>query len=373
AIKYSSSNDKVASIDADGKLTILSPGTTTITASIEESNAFAAASASYELTVEADPNTLLLSFASVTMNPADGYTQSIKATDYDGVSWSITNFSNGDNEWDYIRCGGNDNDNTASITTDFPIDGHLENIVVTVDNFKEGKIENITLYAYGEANSEHPIESITLPLSVGDIVFEVTPQPGLKYSIVANSLEADPDGTLQISKITYHKTVDVKAAESATLLISDSDRADAVFSECKGNAFESNGTWVILKFEAPDDHTVWHRFVNGSEIKTPTLTAQSFMTRATADSDRHGFRQFTDNAFKHIDNGTLEFYTENAEGTRSAVRSVQFTGVTSLDDVVSDCNEPVEYYNLQGIRIDCPTDAGIYLMRRSGMTVKVIK
>lgn len=372
-IKYSSSNDDVAAIDVNGKLTLLTPGTTTITASIEESDAFASASASYELTVAADPNTLQLSFASVTMNPAEGYSQSIKATDYAGLMWSIKNFSNGDNDWDYIRCGGNDSDNVASITTDFPIENHLENIVVTVDNFKEGKIENITLYAYSEANSEYPVESITLPPSVGDIVFEVTPQPGLKYSIIVNSLEADPDGTLQISKITYNKAVDIEAAENATLLISDSDRADALFSECKGNVFESNGTWVILKFETPDDHTVWHRLVNGSEIKIPTLTAHSFMSRATDVTERHGFQQFTDNAFKHIDNGTFEFYTENTEGTRSAVRSVQFTGVTSLDDIVSDPDEPVEYYNLQGIRIDSPTEGGIYLMRRSRTTVKLIK
>ena len=371
-INYSSSDNQVATIDADGKLTLLSPGTTTITASIDESDAFAAASASYQLSVEADPNTLLLSFATAVMSPADGFDQTIKAMTSDGLSWTIKNFRNSDNST--IVCGGNPNDNTASITTDFPLADHLKEIIVTIDDFKEGKIENITLYAYAEANLNHPVESISLAPIKGDLVFEVTAQPGLKYSIVVNSIETDPDGTLQISKISYHKAADITPAETAKLYISEAGLDIAEFSECTDNTYKSNGNWIILKFDIPEEHSTWHRFVNGSEIITPVASVQSFVSRAGSETDeRHGFQQFNGNPFKHIDNGVLEFYTENSSGTRSNVRSVNFTGVTAINEPETISDEATEYYNLQGIRVEHPVDGNIYIMCRGGKATKILK
>ena len=373
-INYSSSDNKVATIDADGKLTILSPGTTTITASIEESDSFAAASASYELTVEADPNTILLSFAAANMSPADGFDQTIKAMTSDGLSWTIKNFNNDANTAAHIVCGGNPNDNTASITTDFPLADHLKEIIVTIDDFKEGKIENITLYSYAEANLNHPVESISLAPIKGDLVFEVTAQPGLKYSIVVNSIETDPDGTLQISKISYHKAADITPAETAKLYISEAGLDIAEFSECTDNTYKSNGNWIILKFDIPENHRTWHRFVNGSEIITPVASAQSFVSRAGSETDvRHGFQQFNGNPFKHIDNGVLEFYTENSSGTRSNVRSVNFTGVTAINEPETISDEATEYYNLQGTRVEHPVDGNIYIMCRGGKATKILK
>ena len=373
-INYSSSDNKVATIDADGKLTILSPGTTTITASIEESDSFAAASASYELTVEADPNTILLSFAAANMSPADGFDQIIKAMTSDGLSWTIKNFNNDANTAALIVCGGNPNDNTASITTDFPLADHLKEIIVTIDDFKEGKIENITLYAYAEANLNHPVESISLAPVKGDLVFEVTAQPGLKYSIVVNSIETDPDGTLQISKISYHKAADITPAETAKLYISEAGLDIAEFSECNDNTYKSNGNWIILKFDIPEDHRTWHRFVNGSEIITPVASVQSFVSRAGSETnERHGFQQFNGNPFKHIDNGVLEFYTENSSGTRSNVRSVNFSGVTAINEPEIIYDEATEYYNLQGIRVEHPVDGNIYIMCRGGKATKILK
>ena len=373
-INYSSSDNKVATIDADGKLTLLSPGTTTITASIDESDAFAAASASYQLSVEADPNTILLSFAAANMSPADGFDQTIKAMTSDGLSWTIKNFNNDANTAAHIVCGGNPNDNTASITTDFPLADHLKEIIVTIDDFKEGKIENITLYAYAEANLNHPVESISLAPVKGDLVFEVTAQPGLKYSIVVNSIETDPDGTLQIGKISYHKAADITPAETTKLYISEAGLDIAEFSECNDNTYKSNGNWIILKFDIPEDHSTWHRFVNGSEIITPVASVQSFVSRAGSETDeRHGFQQFNGNPFKHIDNGVLEFYTENSSGTRSNVRSVNFTGVTAINEPETISDEATEYYNLQGIRVEHPVDGNIYIMCRGGKATKILK
>ncbi len=52
-VTYNSSNEGVATVDADGNVTIVGAGTTTITASSEETEAFYAGTASYTLTVNA--------------------------------------------------------------------------------------------------------------------------------------------------------------------------------------------------------------------------------------------------------------------------------------------------------------------------------
>ncbi|MBO7660744.1 MAG: Ig-like domain-containing protein, partial [Bacteroidaceae bacterium] len=50
-VSYASSDEEVATVDAEGKVTIVGAGTTTITASSEETEAFYAGTASYKLTV----------------------------------------------------------------------------------------------------------------------------------------------------------------------------------------------------------------------------------------------------------------------------------------------------------------------------------
>ena len=43
---------------------------------------------------------------------------------------------------------------------------------------------------------------------------------------------------------------------------------------------------------------------------------------------------------------------------------------TGIEDVVTDENAPVEYYNLQGMRVENPSN-GIFIRRQGGKTVKV--
>ena len=368
-IQYSSSDKNVATINAAGELTLVSPGKTTISATIDETEAFAGVSATYELTVEADPNTLLLVFNPSTLPAIDDDVETWKLQNGDGV-WKISNFAVCENS-NGITLGKNGS--TASILTELPIDEHLDEIVLTISDFTEGKIDNITLYAYGNANQTHPIESVVVDqLTKGDIKFAVTRQPGLKYSIVVNGKSADAAGTLTISKIAYHKATDVDAAVAATLLVSENDSPDAVFKECKADAYKSNGNWIVLKFDTPEGHTVWHRFVKGQNIIEPVAKAPTFMTRAAAETDRQGFKQFSGDSFKHIDEGALEYYTENAAGTRSALSRVDFSGVTGVNEIErGNDSENDEFYNLQGIKIERPVSNGIYIVRRGDQTTKI--
>ncbi|MCM1163794.1 MAG: M6 family metalloprotease domain-containing protein [Muribaculaceae bacterium] len=80
---------------------------------------------------------------------------------------------------------------------------------------------------------------------------------------------------------------------------------------------------------------------------------------------------------KDLNPSTLYHYTIQAtDGTNSSVTSNEIAVETAANSAIlgieaSDAYAPVEYYNLQGIRIDRPTH-GIYIRRQGNTTTKVV-
>lgn len=94
---YTSSNTSVASIVHSGDITAWSAGTTTITASISASGNYAAASASYTLTVktERDRYLTLEAITNCTFRFATPGTTRDAEYSYDGSTWYYTKDSGG--------------------------------------------------------------------------------------------------------------------------------------------------------------------------------------------------------------------------------------------------------------------------------------
>lgn len=93
-VTYTSSQTSVATVDAEGKVTLVSPGTTVITASAEENNTHLAGSVSYTLTVNPAPKTdRTISFDPSTVDLKYGETAKHPAlkdvTDADVITYSI--------------------------------------------------------------------------------------------------------------------------------------------------------------------------------------------------------------------------------------------------------------------------------------------
>ncbi|MDE6564353.1 MAG: hypothetical protein K2L92_05950, partial [Muribaculaceae bacterium] len=51
-------------------------------------------------------------------------------------------------------------------------------------------------------------------------------------------------------------------------------------------------------------------------------------------------------------------------------RTITISKTTGIDGIVADENAPVEYYNLQGIRVENPEN-GIFIRRQGNKTTKV--
>ena len=65
----------------------------------------------------------------------------------------------------------------------------------------------------------------------------------------------------------------------------------------------------------------------------------------------------------------------NADGAKSLVSDIASVGVGTQGcaDIEVDPNAPVEYYNLQGIRVAEPTAPGIYIRRQGSTATKIIR
>lgn len=69
--------------------------------------------------------------------------------------------------------------------------------------------------------------------------------------------------------------------------------------------------------------------------------------------------------------GTVSYYVMDADGNKSATRTLTIDGTTGIDGVVDNAAAPVEYYNLQGVRVEHPA-RGIYI-RKQGNDVRKVR
>lgn len=113
-------------------------------------------------------------------------------------------------------------------------------------------------------------------------------------------------------------------------------------------------------FNVPEGYEVYYRFTAKSEEEV-------------AEQDLEGWTKYEGTPVVLSKAGTLEYkgVIGNAE---TAVKTVTVTGIsTSVVDVIADDeNAPVEYFNLQGVRVENPAAGGLYIKRQGSKVTKVI-
>lgn len=116
-----------------------------------------------------------------------------------------------------------------------------------------------------------------------------------------------------------------------------------------------------LSFDVPEGYEVWYRF-------TPDAASVSNL----AETANEGFIKY-EAPVSFEDPGLLEYYTlETASGERSEIKTLKLDGVTGIDSIIADPDAAdAVYYNLQGVRVDNPTN-GVYVRVQGSKTTKVI-
>lgn len=136
----------------------------------------------------------------------------------DGFTWTIHQFNNNQNGWNFIR-GGATYDTSPSISTAFLETGSLNEIVIC-GNLKElnsGKITSAVLNMYNSTDFSEStlVSSVNIPVSnfegSKNATFEVpvaipSPAPNLAYEIVFVIPKLGSNGLINIEKVLYNGT-----------------------------------------------------------------------------------------------------------------------------------------------------------------------
>lgn len=122
-------------------------------------------------------------------------------------TWTIENFNNNKNAWNYIKCGRKNVESVASIATAFAIDKAIDNVTVTIDAITAKNVNSMKLLVASDAEFTTVVETVDAPaIEKGEIMFKpVTPAAGKYYKLVFDCASGSANGIIQISKVEYYE------------------------------------------------------------------------------------------------------------------------------------------------------------------------
>lgn len=212
-IKYSSADETIATVSADGVVTGVKEGEVEITASIDAVEGFTAAEAKTTIVVkpagssESKVYTLTFPDDNSANNAVGAYNETWEAQK-DGFAWTISAFNNNKwaSEWKYIRGGSKKFESAPSIATKTVMPEAISTITITVDGTKNYSTDNIkAAYVLVSTNADYS-EAAKYPVTIakGEVEVKITtPAKGCYYKLVIEMGKCKNNGEIQISKLVY--------------------------------------------------------------------------------------------------------------------------------------------------------------------------
>ncbi|WP_348673525.1 hypothetical protein [Duncaniella dubosii] len=387
-VAYTSDNEAVATVDAEGKVTLTGKaGKAVISAAFEGNDNYNAQTVSYTINVQAAASTLAQYLELAAENGAEAlmncelvvtYAQDLAkegyvyVTDRNETAYGLVYKKDlGYNTGDVIPAGW-------SAQTKI-YNGLLE--IIPTGDMPAATETAVVNYDIFDTISEEYINRI---VKLEDVVItdgkaEINGQSYTVYNKFGVNITTDGVYNLTVAITTFNglqlypiEDYRLTNEKIATMFIM------VTTMDGKGNPDESGeytddfgetvkitekDKVILIKFEPKEDgHKVFFRH-------TPATTETKVASRAAID----GFTEYDGNRFGLAGNGKFEYYTEDANGIRSDVKSVQFDGVTGIEDITVDGAEgEATYYNLQGVRIERPAKGGVYVRVAAGKATKVV-
>lgn len=361
-VTYESEYPAVATVDENGNVEPLAEGTTKITATFAGNDTYKAGSVFYTLTV-VDPN-----------KPQPDATLNVEAFEMNSNSYKIYTYelngvtykakANVNNEVMGINTQASSTQNAtqsgiASIANDNNL--IIKQIIVTSSrNNIKVSMSNDPNSVKGETETDQKKTGIAVAETAVEIenpavagnVYTFTPTGNYKYFAIQTSTS----NAAQISSIEiYYKE------KPAAPVIKD---GDVEITE----SIEFEGDSKVVYLDLPEGVNAYYKF----EVAEEATPAEA--PRRAAHTPAEGFTQYVHaDGITLTDNGTLHVYTEK-DGAVSETRKVAVTktgDTTAIEAIEADTTAPVEYFNLQGIRVENPEN-GLYIRRQGSKTTKVL-
>lgn len=398
-ITYSSDNVDVATVNTDGKVTLTGTvGKAVISAAFEGNDDYNRGSASYTINVLNAANTLAgyietagnkddraIMDCELTVTYANG--AYVYVTDGQNTAYSLIYKSNlGYKKGDIIPAGWTaktdiynglfeivpQTDMTAATKTATVGYETVDAIGVEYIN-KVVNLENVTFSEATQAGTTTDFTGTTgntgytfhNKFGITDVAagtYNMT--VAVDYFASGATTKDNPEAAnLRILPIEYRLTAD-KVAEMQVSHASDKTN-DASYATMSDDAYNCSSRHVFVKFVVPENHKVYYRFI----ISQPAAYANVVLL---AEENETAFTEYTE-PVEYNDNGILEYYTMNEAGICTEVKSVTFSGVTGIEDVVDDGDDAeAVYYNLQGVRVERPAKGNVYVRVAGSKAAKVL-
>lgn len=337
-IVLTSSNEAVAKINDMMGFDVVGAGTAVITLSIGESANYAADEASFTLIV-IDPNA-----------PATGEA----VIDFVNQDYGMTRLSGSTQQY---------NEN-KTYTTDFK---EGKNVDIHVNEHTRLWSDGLRMYNGGEVTFSVPGATIT--------GFEVYYKSGTgkNFAIYVDDSESAINGSSYTGRA---KSFTVKYTPTS----SNSPVVSLVINYEVIKAPEGAHKFDVMYEENGDKKYIVVSGVHAeSELYCKiTKKATAFTTYAV---DHNGYTQVQPySGDKHViyvqpDDAAISLYTYHpASDTKSELYESDLAAVpTGVDDIVADdAAAEVEYYNLQGVRIENPAKGGLYIKKQGNTVSKVV-
>lgn len=195
--------------DKDGKLSYMAEANTTNAARtayivLSASNADGTTSLAIKVTQNgAVTKTYTLQFGKdYNSKSISAYESSWSAT-CDGFTWTMTNWNNNRNGWNYVKAGSKNKALVATITTEKTIPEAISTVTMTIDAITETYVNSIKLEVLS-ADGKTVKETISGKVQKGDCVFNIAnSQQNCKYRITVDCKKSKDNGPVQVSKVVY--------------------------------------------------------------------------------------------------------------------------------------------------------------------------
>lgn len=367
-VTYASSNEEVATISEEGVVNLMSAGTTEISAVFAGNEEYMPATVSYTLKV-IDPNAIETAWLSW----ESGFSQS-----------AVLNFANGfvlnmdlsDGQEKYYQSGSK---TSEFITTPA---GKLKTIKVSNGRANElvapegMVITSMTIYSIWNAAKEGARD--TYWKSVAGVDYEYNEQTAINVTDGAtphvdtytiNNMERvsfcnTGEQVVFVVYVEYKLAPEVIEAPAAPVIECDALNGEG---EIEG---QGDGTPVTVAFSHVDGADIYYNFTPVVAEETPDTPAEQ-EAEPTVMVDDKEYTLYTE-PITLTKAGELSYFARK-NGLDSEIKTVTVKSIASaLFEINADENAPVEYFNLQGIRVANP-DNGVFIRRHGNTVTKVVK
>lgn len=209
-----------------------------------------------EVPEPADDDITLIFGKDYNSTSVSSYTSTWNVTVND-LTWTIENFNNNNNGWEYVKCGRKNEGSTGYITTDFSINEAVSAVQLTVDALTASKVTSISLLV---ASSDQFTDAATYTVTPaqGTLTINITAPAANKFYRLAVACEGgSSNGLFTLSKVVYlggktataEEVPEVKAESLADFIAKTPEKNDEAVMDCPLTVVYVNGAYVYVKDE----------------------------------------------------------------------------------------------------------------------------